>query len=104
MARSRVPQTPKPKLPITTTQPNAAFVRMTNRKLGALSLFYSTEKAEWVIDGYTVWNIDTWNGSFGRQKLVYSPDGKSCVDSENRHWEFFGYTIPLYNDEDEQAS
>jgi hypothetical protein len=43
-------------------------------------------ESEWVTSGYTVWSADDWRKTFGRQA------------DEGRHWEHFGYLIPLYDD------
>lgn len=101
MARSRIPSAPSSKsrhLPIPTTERQAAFVRLKALR-NDIALYYNQTKADYVEGSdYTVWTINEWKGRFGGQHLTYAADQRSAVDPEGRHWEFFGYIIPLYDD------
>jgi len=97
MARSRIPQTKKPNLPIPLTQRQAGYVRLKHPT--ELGLYYSSKEAMWVHEQCTVWTMEEWRGRFGRGIIMTNGNdwSKTLVDSEGRHWEFFGYTIPLYD-------
>ena len=57
----------------------------------AHGLYYNANDAitPWVAKGYTRWTISEWEGKFGA--AVTSGE-------DQRKWDFFGYTIPLYDD------
>lgn len=60
-------------------------------------LYYNKETADWCQQGYTVWTIAEWNGTFNAGRAV-PDDVKEWVDAEGRLWQFFGYVIPLYDE------
>ena len=65
--------------PVPLPKPDAAFVRMRHpRERG---MYYDIITGGWVKHGWTVWKKADWEVKFGG-------------DTE-RHWEFFGYNIPL---------
>ena len=64
------------------------FVRM--RHPTKPGTYYSTTTASWVTEGWTVWPIKDWRAKYGNQH-----------EGDPRQWEFFGYRIPLYNDDDD---
>lgn len=65
--------------PVPLPKPHAEFVRM--RHPTTRGLYYCSIRGEWVQHGWTVWKKADWEAKFSG-------------DTE-RHWEFFGYTIPL---------
>jgi len=67
-------------------RPEYAFVRM--RHPTVRGLYYSSTKGEFVRQGWTKWERDEWEMKF--------------AGDVERHWEFFGYVIPLFTDDDEQ--
>lgn len=69
------------------TRDTAAFVRLAHPT--EYGKYYNADDPinPWVERGYTRWTIAEWKGRFG-----------AGTDDDNRKWEFFGYTIPLYND------
>jgi len=58
--------------------------------------YYCSHTAEWVWSNYTIWTSKDWNESFGPAGLL-----TNGVDDQGRHWETFGYRIPLYDEDDE---
>lgn len=72
------------------TRETAAYVRLAHPNRYGL---YFTDKDAvnpWVEKDYTRWTITEWEGKFGK--------GVDSGDDRLRKWEFFGYTIPLYDD------
>jgi hypothetical protein len=91
------------RLPIPTTRPNAAFVRLYLDKPGEPRRYYNADKAIWVgkDEPYRIWKMADWEGTFGAGSKLGRPGQLSAtewLDGEGRHWEFFGYVIPLYDD------
>jgi len=74
---------------LSVSRATCAFVRLAHP--GTYGLYYNKHDAinPWVAKGYTRWPISEWEGTFG-----------SAVDrgEDTRKWEFFGYSIPLYDD------
>lgn len=64
-------------------------------------LYYDSKTAEWVAKGWTRWSMAEWEKKFSNDVSVKVP-GVRYIDPEKRVWEFFGYTIPLY-DADEKT-
>ena len=66
---------------------NAAFVRLAHPL--TYGLYFNKDDATnpWVRKGYTRWSISEWEGRFGK------------TEPDTRKWEFFGYIIPLYDDD-----
>ena len=72
-------------------------------------VFYSREKGDWVTEGWTAWPIAEWRGVYGNNRDWTSENGPAApdtlqpksqwVDANGRIWEFFGYEIKLYDDE-----
>lgn len=58
--------------------------------------YYSSGLGDWVKENYTTWTIKEWEGKYGGN--VQQVDAKHVIDREGRHWEFFGFLIPLYED------
>lgn len=50
--------------------------------------YYYSNANDWVQRGYTRWSLKEWKAKFGSQ------------NDEGRKWEFFGYEIPLYDEDD----
>jgi len=76
--------------PVPLPKPQAEFVRMKHpREHG---VYYSQTEGAWVRQGWTVWTIKEWEVKFGYADNFTSRGG---VDNEGRHWEFFGYRIPM---------
>ena len=67
------------------TRPRAAFVRM--RHPTEPGTYYSQTGATWVKRGWTTWPIEEWIVKFGNKE-------------DNFNWEFFGYRITLYADDE----
>lgn len=67
---------------------------------GGAKFYYHKDKGEFRSGtGYSVWSIEDWHARFGHgANTIFF--GKAAVDSNGRHWEFFGYTIPLYDEGD----
>ena len=83
----------------------------TDHRADGMRLYYSREVADYVeIDEpYTIWTMAEWTKAFafaGSQRAVEYMNrtamkgvaGDHFTDAEGRHWEFFGYDIPLYDD------
>src|SRR5580765_3122269 len=69
-------------------KPQAAFARLKHpRERG---MYYNNVTGTFVERGWTVWKMDEWQAKFGMNF-----DAAAGVDAQGRHWEFFGYTIPL---------
>jgi hypothetical protein len=83
---------------VPTTKPRAGFVRLKSKT--AHVLYYSKDKADYISGGdYTVWTIAEWKASF-RYDDAAAFDGTEWQDPEGRLWEFFGYSIPLYDEKE----
>ena len=76
-AKSRIPTTP-------------ALVRMRQRSTKPAAVYWDKMIADWSCTRYTKWHIEDWKETFKNYQI-----------SGDREWEFFGYRIPLYDDEDE---
>jgi hypothetical protein len=89
------------RLPIPTTKKKAAFVRLYRDRAGEPRRYYNTDQAAWVgkDEPYRIWKLADWEGSFGYARAAKITE-KEWVDPEGRRWEFFGYVIPLYDDND----
>jgi hypothetical protein len=75
--------------PVPATRETAAFVRLAHPQ--TYGLYYKEDPVTpWVEHDYRRWTIVEWEGKFGK--------GVDSGDDVLRKWEFFGYTIPLYND------
>jgi hypothetical protein len=69
-------------------KPQAAFARLKHpREQG---MYYNNVTGTFVERGWTVWKMKDWEEKFG---MNFDP--ALSVDAQGRHWEFFGYTIPL---------
>jgi len=68
---------------------NAAYVRLAHPS--SFGLYYNRNDPinPWVATGFTRWTMSEWEPVFGKNY----DNGE-----DTRKWEFFGYTIPLYND------
>jgi hypothetical protein len=77
------------------TRANAAFARLCHPT--RYGVYYNKDDAvnPWVEHGYTRWTIMEWEGLFG---AAFDQAGSDPTHDPERKWEFFGYTIPLYND------
>jgi hypothetical protein len=61
--------------------------------------YYDKAIAGWNATGST-WTISEWSASF-RYDAATAVIGTRWTDPEGRRWEFFGYTIPLYDEGDD---
>lgn len=75
--------------PIVLPRPQGEFVRM--KHPSKYGLYYSSVQGAWVKKGWTVWTIREWQDRGFERGF----DPATGVDRDGRHWEFFGYTIPL---------
>jgi hypothetical protein len=78
------------------TRTKAAFARMREPHGKG---YWDKTTADWVRENYSTWTIAEWEGLYGRQGSIKNIDAKHVIDSEGRHWEFFGFLIPLYDDD-----
>lgn len=87
------------KAPIPVPRASAGFVRLCHPKI--YGLYFNKEDATnpWVSKGYTRWTMKDWEGTFSNT-ISHKEQGAQYIDGDGRKWEFFGYTIPLYDDGD----
>ena len=78
--------------PVPLPKPQAAFARLKHpRERG---MYYNNVTGTFVERGWTEWKMKDWEEKFG---MNFDP--ALGVDHQGRHWEFFGYTIPLKSPE-----
>jgi hypothetical protein len=78
--------------PVPLPKPQAMFARLKHpRERG---MYYNNVTGTFVERGWTVWKMKDWEAKFG-----FNFDPALGVDTQGRHWEFFGYTIPLIKPE-----
>lgn len=83
--------------PIPTTREAAAYARLAHPTIFGLYYCQTDPINPWVERGYTRWPIAEWEGKYGNS-VSTKTKGEHYLDQEGRKWEFFGYTIPLYDD------
>ena len=74
--------------PVPLPKPQAKFARLKHPR--ARGMYYNNVTGTFVERGWTVWKMEEWQAKFG---MNY--DAATGVDAQGRHWEFFGYIIPL---------
>lgn len=80
---------PTANLPLPATRQTAAYVRLAHPTRYGVYFKQDDAVNPWVERGYTRWIISEWEGKFG---------GGVNDGSDNRKWDFFGFVIPLYDD------
>jgi len=84
-------------MPVPATRRSAAYARLAHPTIFGLYFCQHDAINPWVERGYTRWPMAEWEGKFGNNVSI-KEEGSQYLDGEGRKWEFFGYSIPLYDD------